>query len=230
MVYVRSPWGTWPAHGICWPVSQNRPVARARLHHVEQTLAMQKRGMNIRALLIGSRGLEGGNVRRPLRSLATDRDPLHCAHVPAELSADHLHRVRGDGLVDCHQLGIVDPVVTLVELRADDVGVNLRHEVLQEGNAGLRVEVATILCGVRDDLVHLVQLLPGNGVRDQGTLVQGLIVRALRLHANGHHLLKRELNPSLDHGNHQHRVVKVLLLGDVHAPRRGLLKVGLGGL
>mmetsp|Transcript_19762 Transcript_19762/g.59135 ORF Transcript_19762/g.59135 Transcript_19762/m.59135 type:complete len:484 (+) Transcript_19762:258-1709(+) len=135
-----------------------------------------------------------------------------------------------DRVVYRQQLLVVHAVVALIVLRADDACVAFGHEVLQQRHARLCVQVAAILGGIRNHLVHLVQLPAGNRVGDQRRLVQGLVVRALGLHPRIHHLLKSELDARLDHGNHDDGIIEVLLLRDFHAAGRGLLKACLGGL
>mmetsp|Transcript_121195 Transcript_121195/g.376768 ORF Transcript_121195/g.376768 Transcript_121195/m.376768 type:complete len:486 (+) Transcript_121195:225-1682(+) len=169
-------------------------------------------------------------AQRPVSRLAAHRNLLHGRHVAAELTAHDLNRMRADGIIDGHQSLVVNTVAGLVELGANDVRVDFGHEVLQEWDAGLRVEVTAILRSVRDDLVHLVKLFACNGVRDERGLVERLVVGALRLHANGDHLFEGKLDTSLDHRNHEHSVVKVLLIRDLHIARGRLLEVCLGGL
>mmetsp|Transcript_35243 Transcript_35243/g.76037 ORF Transcript_35243/g.76037 Transcript_35243/m.76037 type:complete len:575 (+) Transcript_35243:216-1940(+) len=169
-------------------------------------------------------------VRHLLDLLAAHCDLLHGGHVASQLPANHLDGVRLDGLVDCQQLLVVDPVVSLVVFASDDGGVSLGHEVLEHGNAGLSVKVAAVLSGVRDDLVHLVELASCDGVGDEGRLVEGLVVSALRLHACGHHFLEGQLDTGLDHSHHDDSVVEIFLLRDGHVACRGHLEASLCGL
>mmetsp|Transcript_57657 Transcript_57657/g.114454 ORF Transcript_57657/g.114454 Transcript_57657/m.114454 type:complete len:274 (+) Transcript_57657:180-1001(+) len=158
----------------------------------------------------------------PLRP--TYGDLLHVGHVAAELLAHHLDRVRSDLLVDRVERTVIHTVAALVVLGADDVRVHVLHEVGEERAACLVVEVATVLSRVRDHRVHLKELHARDGVRDEGRLVQRLVVSGLWLHADLDHFFEGQLDASLDHRHHQHRVVEVLLLGDVHATSRRLLE------
>mmetsp|Transcript_45469 Transcript_45469/g.125520 ORF Transcript_45469/g.125520 Transcript_45469/m.125520 type:complete len:209 (-) Transcript_45469:1443-2069(-) len=187
-----------------------------------------------RHLVVGPRFTyvtESASLRWPGFLLPTNRDLLHRRHVTAELLAHDLHWVRADGLVHGVQLPVVDTVVaTRIVLRSDHVDVDLRHEVAEQRLACLVIEVAAVLGGVRNDAVHLEELLAGDRVGDQRRLVEALVVGGLRLHADVDHRLEGELHARLHHRDHQHRVVKVLLLWDVDVARRLLLKVCLSRL
>mmetsp|Transcript_71567 Transcript_71567/g.185805 ORF Transcript_71567/g.185805 Transcript_71567/m.185805 type:complete len:356 (+) Transcript_71567:160-1227(+) len=185
-------------------------------------------------LIIKMQPFAGPNLVEHLAKLSghlvPHSDLLHCSHVPPELTANDLHGMGGDGLVDGDERQVVNAVVSLVELRADDARVDLGHEVLQHGDAGLRVQVAAVLGRVGDHPVHLIELLARNGVGDQRGLMQRLIVGALRLHADIDHLLEGQLDAGLHHGHHNKGIVEVLLLWDVHLACRSLLESSLRGL
>mmetsp|Transcript_4 Transcript_4/g.18 ORF Transcript_4/g.18 Transcript_4/m.18 type:complete len:257 (+) Transcript_4:80-850(+) len=158
-------------------------------------------------------------------------DGLHGDHVAAQLAADDFHRVAADGLVHGDELAVVDTrLARLVELGADDINVDLGHEVLQQRLAGLVIQVAPVLSSVADHRVHLVQLAARNRVGDQRRLVQRLVVRGLGLHADGDHGFKGELDARLDHGNHEQSIIEVLLLRNVHRAGGRLLEARLGRL
>merc|ERR1719333_72503 len=125
---------------------------------------------------------------------------------------------------------IIHTVVPLIELRSDDTGIDLGHKICEHWRASLRIEVASVLRSVRYDPVHLVELLARNCVCDERGLVERLIVSTLGLDADIHHLFKGQLHTSPNHRNHQHCVVKVLLLWDLHAPRGSLLEARLCSL
>mmetsp|Transcript_57206 Transcript_57206/g.148651 ORF Transcript_57206/g.148651 Transcript_57206/m.148651 type:complete len:234 (+) Transcript_57206:83-784(+) len=153
------------------------------------------------------------------------RDSLHCRHVATQLTAYDLNWVPVDFLVDLRQPHIVDTIRSiLVVLRANNVCVHLCEEILQQRHTSMAVQIATILGRVRYHLVHLVQLLARDGVGNERGLMQRLVIRALRLHADSNHLFKRKLDTCLDHCDHQDRVVEVLLLLDEHAACWGLLE------
>mmetsp|Transcript_26402 Transcript_26402/g.40682 ORF Transcript_26402/g.40682 Transcript_26402/m.40682 type:complete len:158 (+) Transcript_26402:175-648(+) len=104
--------------------------------------------------------------------LATNCNLLHCGHVAAQLQAHHLNGVRNYGVVDACQALVVGAVVPLVELTANDIAAYLRHETLEERDACMSEKVAAVLCCVRADPVHLVELLARNRVRDERYLVE----------------------------------------------------------
>lgn len=127
--------------------------------------------------------------------------------------------MRLDGLVDLEELAVVDVLAARRKALADDVRALLRHELLEERNGGMAEEVAAVLGGIADDLVHLVELLARDEVRDERRLVERLVIRGLGLHTDLDHALEGELDAGLDHRDHEHAVVEVLLLGDLHGAR-----------
>eukprot|EP00438_Fugacium_kawagutii_P015169 Skav227594 [mRNA] locus=scaffold1141:233892:237028:- [translate_table: standard] len=138
--------------------------------------------------------------------------------------------MRGDGLIHSEDGLVVNAIVTFVVLGTNDTGVYFGHEVLQQRHASLGVQITPILGSVGNDFVHLIKLLSRDGVGNERRFVQRFVVGTFRLHANLHHLLKRQFHTSLDHGHHKDCIVEVLLLLDLHATSRRLLKASLGSL
>lgn len=123
------------------------------------------------------------NIKNQLaEELLTEVDALHVGHVGAELSADNLDRVISDLLVDLNEGSVVNLSVRVLQAAADLLGGDLLHEVcLQHRDAGIGEEVVAVLCGIGNDNVHLIELLAGNGVRNERNLMERLVVSRLRL-------------------------------------------------
>ena len=75
------------------------------------------------------------------------------------------------GCADLIEADVIGLVRAVVVLRADDVGVDPRHEVGEQRPTRLVVEVAAVLSGVRDHRVHLEELHPGDRVGNERSLV-----------------------------------------------------------
>ena len=137
--------------------------------------------------------------------------------------------MAADRFIHRDQLCIVDAVVALYAA-ANDVGIDLAHEVRQQRATGMIKQVATVLRGVGNHNIHLIEFLARDGVGDQRGLVQGLVVGGLGNDPGGNHGFEGQLHAGLDHRHQQDAVIVVLLLSDVGGGVGGFLESGFRGL
>ena len=69
-----------------------------------------------------------------------------------------------DDEVHIHKRAVVHSIILRAHTLADDISVHRLHEVFEQRHTGVGEKVATVFGRVRDDAIHLVEFLAGNGV------------------------------------------------------------------
>ncbi len=90
----------------------------------------------------------------------------------------------------------------------------------------MREQVVTVLSSIGNNHVHFVQLTTGDGVGDQRSFVQRLVVRRFFNDAALNHGFERQFNAGFDHGNQQDAVVEVFLFVDFNVRSRCFFEAG----
>ena len=86
-------------------------------------------------------------------------DLLHVRHVTTQLGTDLLNWVRAQCSVNFDQTSVIYTVVFSVQTATDNVRLDTFHEIAQQWDTGVVVQVTTVLCSIRDSCVHFVQFL-----------------------------------------------------------------------
>ena len=88
-----------------------------------------------------------------------------------------LDLVAANGFVHVAQLRVVHG--TFCNRFTQIARLQSGHKLFQQRYAGVREQVVTVFSGIRDNHVHFVQTLTGDGVRDQRQFVQRFVVGRL---------------------------------------------------
>ena len=114
-------------------------------------------------------------------------DPFHCAHVTTQGGTDLLNTVGPDNGIHFNQSLIIDAQVIQAQPAANNINIDVFHEISQEWQTSIVIQITAILGGIRNCAVHIKQFLTCDGIGNQRCFVQLLVVRALILDTSSGH-------------------------------------------
>ncbi len=145
----------------------------------------------------------------------------------AQYFTDRFNRVRAQSFVHFDQASVINTSVSNFQTFTDNVCIDVFHEIAQQWQTSVVVQVAAVLCSIRDSCVHFVQLLTCDCVSNQRSLVQRFVVSRFGDDARSSHSFECQLNTSFNHSYHQDAVVEEFLLGNFNVACWSLLEISL---